>query len=390
MCGLFNERKHLDERSLRAGLVGNLCRCTGYDSILKAGQQVPRHELRTLNELYPPAQLAPQMQQAAAESVLVDAEGRMFFKPASVSEAVQFKSEHPDAIPVAGATDVGVQVNKGIRDPKIMLSLGSIAELRSITIADNVLAIGATATLTDLERRTEELCPEFARMLWRHGSPLIRNAGTLAGNIANGSPIGDTMPGLFVLNAEIELTAPEGSRRINMNDFYTGYRQTVMKPDELITRVFMPLPQTSNNQPQTTAFRIYKISKRHDLDISTFTAAFWMKLEANVISDIRIAYGGVGPIIFRLLKTEQALKGKPFTEAEIESAIEIALTEITPISDVRGSRDYRLTLAANILRKFHADVTGADTYQRTTPTSRFTLHVSRTGSDGNGNPKATP
>jgi len=216
-------------------------------------------------------------------------------------------------------------------------------------------------------------------MLWRHGSPLIRNAGTLAGNIANGSPIGDAMPALFVLNAEIELTGPQGGRRVNMNDFYSGYRKTVMREDELIIRVFMPLPANGD------VFRLYKISKRHDLDISSFTAAFWMKLEANVISEIRIAYGGVGPVIFRLRKTEQALIGKPFTGAEIEAVIETALSEITPISDVRGGKNYRLALAANILRKFHAETSGEQTYDRTTPPSRVMNPASRSG---NGNPKA--
>ena len=385
MCWLFNERKHLDERGLRAGLVGNLCRCTGYESILRAGLAVSRGELRTLNELYPPGQLVAQMREAAGEAVLVEADGRRFFKPVTVEEAVQFKAANPDAVPVAGATDVGVQVNKAIRDPKVMLSVGSIRELRHITVENDILVIGATATLTDLERRTEELCPEFAKMLWRHGSPLIRNAGTLAGNIANGSPIGDTMPALFVLNGEVELTGAIGARRVNMNEFYTGYRQTVMRPDELITRVFMPLPASGD------VFRIYKISKRHDLDISTFTAAFWMRLEGNVIGDIRIAYGGVGPVIYRLRKTVQALIGKPFTSAEIDAAVETALSEIAPISDVRGAKDYRLALAANILRKFHAETSGEHTYDRTTPASRVTSHASRpapVSASGNGNGKA--
>jgi xanthine dehydrogenase small subunit len=378
LCGMFNERKHHEERSLRAGLVGNLCRCTGYEPILRAALEVPRHELRTLNELYPPAAMLPVMR--ASETVVIESGQKKFCRPVTLAEAVAFKSEHPDAVPVAGATDVGVQVNKGLRDPAVVLSLGAITELRTITITEDVLSIGATATLAELQRRTEELCPEFAKMLWRHGSPLIRNAGTLAGNIANGSPIGDTMPALFVLNAEVELTGPAGAQRVNINSFYTGYRRTVMKPDEIITRVFMPLPR-ANEQ-----FRLYKVSKRHDLDISTFTAAFWMRLEANVIADVRIAYGGVGPVIFRLAKTEQALRGKPLTAGEIESVLELAQSEITPISDVRGSRDYRLQLAANILRKFQAEVAGIDTFDRIT---RGT-HLPRASpqNDGNGNGKA--
>jgi xanthine dehydrogenase small subunit len=385
MCGLFNERRNLDERALRAGLVGNLCRCTGYEPILRAGLEVARHELHTLNELYPPVPMLVEMKRAREEAVLVEADGRKFFKPVTVREAVEFKAANPDATPVAGATDVGVQVNKQIRNPRSILALGSIAELRGIELDDGVLSIGAAATLSELERRCEELAPEFAKMLWRHGSPLIRNAGTLAGNIANGSPIGDTMPALFVLNTEVELTGIEGSRRVNMNDFYTGYRKTVMKPDEIITRVLMPLPLVSDQ------FRIYKLSKRHDLDISTFTAAMWMRLEEDVIAEIRIAYGGVGPVIYRLQKTEQALKGKPFTSAEIEGAVETAVAEISPIGDVRGSREYRLAVAGNILRKFHAEISGEATYERITRGGR-TISAGASAPapnhDGNGNGKA--
>ncbi len=319
-----------------------------------------------------------EMKRAQRETVLVESNGRKFFKPTTVRDAVEFRAANSDAIPVAGATDVGVQVNKGIRDPRSILALGSIQELRAITLDGGVLSIGATATLSELERRCEELAPEFAKMLWRHGSPLIRNAGTLAGNLANGSPIGDTMPALFVLNAEVEVTGIEGTRRVNMNDFYTGYRKSVMKPDEIITCVFMPLPTASDQ------FRLYKLSKRHDLDISTFTAAFWMRLEQEVIADIRIAYGGVGPVIFRLRKAEQALKGKSFTAAEVEAAAEIALAEISPISDVRGSREYRLALAANILRKFHADVRGEAIYERITRSGREIYSATSIASNGNG------
>ncbi|HEX8521017.1 MAG TPA: FAD binding domain-containing protein [Tepidisphaeraceae bacterium] len=405
MCSLFNERRNLDERSLRAGLVGNLCRCTGYESILRAGLEVPRHELHRFDELYPTSQLLPQLTRAAGDPVRVEVQtstardlspspgtagegggegssspttNRTFFKPTTIAQAVQFKSLNPTATPVAGATDIGVQVNKSIRDPQIILALTSIPELRTIALDNNTLSIGALATLGEIERRTEELCPEFAKMLWRHGSPLIRNAGTLGGNIANGSPIGDTMPALMVMSAEVELTGATGPRRVNMNDFYVGYRKSVLQPDEIITRVFMPLPKPGD------IFRLYKLSKRHDLDISSFTAAFYMRLEDDVISDLRIAYGGVGPMIYRLRKTEAALKGKPFTPAEVDTAAEIALTEISPITDMRGSREYRLQLAANILKKFHAEVTGEHTYDRTTPPSRPTLNISRAGGNGNG------
>jgi xanthine dehydrogenase small subunit len=240
------------------------------------------------------------------------------------------------------------------------MHLGAIDELREIKLEKGVLNVGALATLTDLQHATESSCPEFAKMMWRHGSPLIRNAGTLAGNIANGSPIGDTMPALYVLNGEIELTGAKGARRVNMNDFYTDYRKNVIAADEIITHVFIPLPKSDE------VLKLYKISKRHDLDISTFTAAFWMQRSNGVIGDIRIAYGGVGPMIIRLRKTEQALIGKPFNEAEIDGVADIARSEITPISDVRGSADYRFLLAESVLRKFYFDASGVETYERLT------------------------
>jgi xanthine dehydrogenase small subunit len=163
-----------------------------------------------------------------------------------------------------------------------------------------------------------------------------------------------------------------------MNDFYTGYRKTVMAPDELITRVFIPLPEPRED------FRLYKVSKRHDLDISTFTAAFWMRREAGVVEDVRIAYGGCGPVIYRLRKAEEALSGRPFTEAEIDAAAEIARGEIAPISDVRGGADYRFALAENVLRKFYFDVAGDhETYQRQTAPAPARNAMTQ-APDGNG------
>jgi xanthine dehydrogenase small subunit len=198
-------------------------------------------------------------------------------------------------------------------------------------------------------------------MLTRHGSPLIRNSGTLAGNIVNGSPIADALPALYVLDAEVELAgggtgvAPVNcssptTRRVSLNAFFTGYKRTVMAPDELISAIRIPRLKSDE------ILRLYKVSKRRDLDISTFTAAVWLKLSNNTITDARLAYGGVGPNILRLLKTEALLRGQPLSEVLFRRAGQLARTEITPISDVRGRADYRLQLAENILLKFYHDL----------------------------------
>jgi xanthine dehydrogenase small subunit len=355
MCSHFNECEQISADSLKSALIGNLCRCTGYDSIVKAGLATQQYKLD-------PPQIK-ELSDLAKDSVLITVGERKFFKPTTIAQATKFRAENPGCVIVAGATDLGVQVNKQICDPAVVMHVGALLELKKITVTNGVLEIGALATLTDCQHATEQRNHELAKMFWRHGSPLIRNAGTLAGNIANASPIGDAIPALYVTNSEIELTGVNGARRVNANDFYTGYRKTVIAPDEIITRIFIPLPK------QHEILKLYQITKRHDLDISTFTAAFWMQKSNGVVGDIRIAYGGCGPTIIRLRKTEQALIGKPFNEAEIEGVTDIARSEITPISDVRGSADYRLLLAENMLRKFYCDATGIETYDRVTTPS---------------------
>ncbi len=352
ICAAFEDGE-TENDALAAALVGNLCRCTGYESILRAGREADPAAMRKLDDLYPGAALLDAMLAAHDEPVLIRADDKAFFKPASIAEATEFRALHPECVTVAGGTDVGVQVNKCVRDPRVLMSLAGVAELRQIPTRDGVMSVGAAATLMELERATLGCCPELNAMLRRHGSPLIRGAGTLGGNIANGSPIGDAMPALFVLGAEIELAGSGGSfRRVDINDFYTGYRTSVMRPDELIARVHIPLPSPNG------LFKLYKVSRRHDLDISTFTAAFYARLRGDVIEQIRIAYGGVGPTILRLPKTEAFLTGRSFDEDTAAAAGKLARTEITPISDVRGSAHFRLQLGENIIRRLHAEVMG--------------------------------
>jgi xanthine dehydrogenase small subunit len=191
------------------------------------------------------------------------------------------------------------------------------------------------------------LVPPLYDILRLFGSPQIRHAATLAGNIANASPIADTLPFLYVMEAEIELTGRSGSRCVDIRSFYKGYKSLDMADDELITRIIIPLPADDE------ILRLYKVSKRRDLDISTFTAAFLMKRRDEGIESIKIAYGGVGQVVLRLPRTEEWLSGRPFAPEVLAQAGEMARQEISPISDVRGSRDFRLLLAETILQKFY-------------------------------------
>lgn len=352
MCSLFDETPDPSQHDVTRALVGNLCRCTGYGSILTAAEHVDRSALRQLDALYPPAELLPTLKQATAESVAVADESRRMFKPASFDEAIRLRAAHPEATILAGGTDLGVVWNKGKRELGTLICLGEVPELHHNEVAGGVWKIGAATTLTEVERAAAEHLPKYGAMLERFGSPPIKNAGTLGGNLANGSPIGDTMPSLFVLEADVELVGPQGRRRVSINDFYTGYRRTVMRSDELLAAVHVPLPGDDE------LFACYKISKRHDLDISSFTAAVWMRVDGETIAAARVAYGGVAATIVRLSQTEATLVGKPLSTATLRQAGRTARGEIKPISDVRGSAEYRATLAENILLKFGRELNG--------------------------------
>ncbi len=337
------------EQCVKDALTGNLCRCTGYESIIKAGMEVAANEMVSLHKLYPSAHMVETFKRQSKTPIYIEAEGRKFCNPIDVASAVEFKSKNPGTVIVSGGTDVCVNCNKRAYAPQSIMSLSNVEKMQELKVVDGVLHVCGKVTLTQLEEYVKDLIPELHRMLWVFGSPQIKNAGTLAGNIANASPIADTPPCLFVTNAEIGLTGTKGTRFVNMNNLYKGYKQLDMTADELISEIRIPIPK------QDEVLKLYKVSKRKNLDISTFTAAMLMRKSGNKIESIRIAYGGVAAVILRLPKTEAFLTGKEISEDTFRAAGEIARGEITPISDVRGSSDFRYQLAENILLKFFHD-----------------------------------
>ena len=356
IAALFEGRDELTEREVREGLVGNLCRCTGYQPIARAALAVDPAALPRLDDLYPPAPLLAALAEVAALGVEISVGSRELRCPATLGAAVEFRASHPGATIVQGGTDVGVWVNKRGFEPEAVLTLGGVAELAAIEARDGELAVGGAVTLAQLERSASELAPELHRILTRFGSPQIRAVATLAGNLANASPIADTLPYLFVMGARVELAGPAGRREVAIGSLYTGYKRLAMAPEELISRVFLPLPAEGET------VRLYKVSKRRDLDISSFTAAIRATLEGETIRSIRIAYGGVGPVVVRLPRTEAYLAGRALSEAAFVEAGRVARDEIAPISDVRGTRDYRLELAGGILVKFYHECAGEEVF----------------------------
>lgn len=338
--------RRVDRAVVKEALSGNLCRCTGYTSIVQSALAVDETKIHSFNEQYPAGEMLTSFAEHRKEPVQISAEGRVVAVAASVEDAVAFKGSHEKTVIVSGGTDVCVNMNKRSFEPPHLLSLANIQGLDQIDVREGKLIVGAKATLRDLEQVVKRLIPEFYKVMFVFGSPQIRYAGTLAGNIANGSPIADSLPFLYIMGAEVEVCGTKGSRTIKIDSFYKSYKVLALEPDEIIVRVHVPIPHPDE------IVRLYKVSRREHLDISSFTAAIRMKNLDGVIRDPVIAYGGVGPLIIRLRETEKFLAAKPFTLETFTDAGQIAKKEITPISDVRGSKDFRFQLAENILLKF--------------------------------------
>jgi xanthine dehydrogenase small subunit len=325
-------------RDAKAALTGNLCRCTGYESIIRAAEETEGQP--KVEELYPSGPILEAIREVAGEAVRLGT----FYKPVTLDDAIAFKNEK--TVIVQGSTDFGVWRTKRNFVPDSILSLDGIEGLGEIQIDGKTLSVGGRVSLAQFESVVRDLVPPMATIMDRFGSPQIKNAGTLAGNIANASPIADTLPFLFVMDARLELN---GSRVVPIREFYLGYKKLDLRPDEIITRILIPLPDDGET------LRLYKISKRSHLDISSFTAAMLMRRTDGRIDSMRLAYGGVGPVVMRLRKTEEFLAGKPVSRDTFAEAGEVAREEIAPISDVRGSKEFRLQLAENILTRFYFD-----------------------------------
>jgi xanthine dehydrogenase small subunit len=357
LAGLFEGRAPVDRDAMRVGLTGNLCRCTGYLPILEAGASIDPADLVSVAERYRSAEMIEELREHARTAVRIQypeicppgVVQRTFFAPRTLQEATEFKARNPDAAIVSGGTELGVLRNKKSFDPPALLTLTHVPGLAEITCADGHVAIGANVTWTQVEAFAKDALPEFYKIIVRFGSPQIRNVSTLVGNVAHGSPIADSLPFLLVMDAELELIGPRGSRRPKINGFYKGYKTKDLAPDELITSVFIPLPAPDER------LRLYKVSRRNDLDIATFGAGIRLQTSDDVIARAWVAFSGVAPTVVRLPGTEAFLEGQTMSEETFREAGRLARSEIQPISDVRGSANFRQLLAENILLKFYFD-----------------------------------
>lgn len=351
MCSMFDDGKPLTACQIKDGLTGNLCRCTGYEAIVKAGLEIDLSAWKSVDKLYPANDMVKNFKDHLKKPICIKADGKELSVPVEVKEACKFKKDNPQTVIITGGTDVSVNMNKRGLVPDYVMATSNLHGLSEISSGQEngrtVLEIGARVTLKQLEDYVCALNDEMKYIMWVFGSPQIRHAGTLAGNIANASPIADTPPFLFIMDAEIEVVGVNGARKIKMTDFYTGYKKLAMQSDEMIVKIHVALPLKDE------IVKLYKVSRRQHLDISAFTAAIRLKVDKGKIQTAAVCYGGVAAVIMRLPKVEQFLAGKEFSLDTCREAGKLARAEVEPISDVRGSRDYRLTLAENIFVKFY-------------------------------------
>jgi xanthine dehydrogenase small subunit len=313
-------------------IAGNLCRCTGYGPILAAGEAVP---------------VAVEQDEAtfAALSALRPAYGH----PASADELADLLLAHPETRIVAGATDVGLWVTKQLRDLGSTVFIGDIADLRHIEESAEALTLGAAVRYSEAREALARLHPDLGELVRRIGGVQVRNAGTIGGNIANGSPIGDMPPALIALGAELTLRRGAERRTLALEDFFLSYGKQDLAPGEFVESVRIPRPTPD------MLVRIVKLSKRFDSDISGVCGAFALRIADGIVMQARVAFGGMAGIPARAPGCEAALTGQAWTEANVEAAARALANDYQPLDDLRGSAAYRRKVAANLLRRIWAE-----------------------------------
>ena len=350
LWGVYLDHQAADTRpttkQIRSALAGNLCRCTGYRPILAAGENMLDYPAASFDR----TSIEKKLRCLSQPKVLdYQHNGLHFFAPKTLAQLFKLRRQHPEASLLAGSTDIGLWVNKQFRNLGNILYLGEIEELRQISEEQHAITIGAAVSLNDAFARIATDYPQVKQQWERFASPPIRNAGTLGGNVANGSPIGDSMPWLIVLGASIVLSNGTQQRSMPLEDFYLGYMENALAGDEIVESIVIPTPQPRQ------VFRTYKLSKRYDSDISAVCAGFCITLDGTRIRTARIAFGGVAATPQRAIQTERVLIGKNWTESTVQAAMSTLEIDYSPLSDLRASAENRIESIRNLMYRFYLE-----------------------------------
>ncbi len=385
--------------SIDDSLAGNLCRCTGYGPIVAAAMRALAAKRPATSEgdlpspswggagggvlvtddasggnptrrpivlrLRAGAPTSPQGGGDVPGSLTIEHHTGKFFAPTTINELASLYEAYPQATILGGATDVGLWVTKQHRDLPVLISTGNVAGFDQIHTYDDKLVIYAAATYSSAWTELSWFWPDLGEMMRRVGSLQVRNVGTIGGNIANGSPIGDMAPALIALGATVDLRKGSVSRSLPLEDFFLEYGKQDRRPGEFIESISVPgqMPKQLNGEDNAaTRLRCYKISKRFDQDISAVLGCFNLHVEAGAVTTARIAFGGMAGIPKRARAVEAALIGKPWTLATVEAALPAFEADFQPLTDMRASADYRMLTAKNLLvRYFHETTSDAPT-----------------------------
>lgn len=353
LAGYYENRlatnKAPSRKSAQNAMTGNLCRCTGYDSILKAAESLVPKPQFSLQKKYESSARKSEMKKIKEEPVLLKTENLEVFLPTEWHEALRWRAENPQGRIIAGSTDLGVLINKGKLSAQKWMSVHMIKELHDVVEDHEQWLIGSQVSLSQLEKQ-KNLPQGFLNLLHVFASPQIKNRATLVGNLVNASPIGDTIPAMLLMGAELQIESEKnGVRFLPLENFYLDYKKIDLKPDELVKGVRF-------SKAQWPLMRLYKMSLRRDLDISAVTFAGALTLEKGQILECKIFFGGVGPTVLRLPQIEKFLQGKKFEEESFAQSAQLISNLLKPFSDVRGSQEFRLKLCEQALLRFYFEL----------------------------------
>lgn len=334
-----------DKAGVADAVAGNLCRCTGYGPILAAGDAMHDDPAPDWEP-----DLTPMLADMADDDALkLTGGGAVAHVPRDEAALARLLAAHPDALLVAGATDVGLWITKRLDRPRVMIFLGRIAGFDRIKDMPEALTLGAGATWGDAHGAMARLSPDLGELVRRVGAVQVRASGAIGGNIANGSPIGDGPPALIALGAQITLGSATGSRSLALEDFFLTYGEQDLMAGEYLSSIRIPRPKDPGR------LKVYKISKRFDQDITAVLGVFDIEVVAGMVKSARIAFGGMAGIPKRAHAVEQALIGQPWDAATVDAALPAFARDFQPMDDMRASASYRLKLAQNLLRKVFAE-----------------------------------